>query len=159
MVGLPTVIDWFCFFFLFSLLTTKMHNYPFYLFFIKSDMLAWVWHAAGVWQPCVNVLWIKKQSTIDLHSGFFKLWRLVMRLTLYFHLKLNYQIYSTWVYIWVLYDYQTYITWMRQAAKTLSGSFKMNPPRRARYCCWVTTVTCSRDRFWVGEAEKDWGSP
>jgi hypothetical protein len=35
MVGLPPVIDCFCFFFLFSLLTTKVHNCPLYLLFVN----------------------------------------------------------------------------------------------------------------------------
>ena len=38
MVGLPPVIDCLFFFFLFSLLKTKMHNYSLHLLFVKSGM-------------------------------------------------------------------------------------------------------------------------
>jgi len=38
MVGLPQVIDYLGFFFLFSLLTTKVHNCPLCLLFVKSNI-------------------------------------------------------------------------------------------------------------------------
>ena len=38
MIGLPLVIDYLWFFFLFSLLTTKVHNCPLCLLFVKSNI-------------------------------------------------------------------------------------------------------------------------
>jgi hypothetical protein len=38
MAGLPPIINCLCFFFIFSLMTTKVNNCSFYLLFIKSDM-------------------------------------------------------------------------------------------------------------------------
>jgi hypothetical protein len=56
MVELLSVIDYLCFFFLFSLLATKVHNRSLCLLFVKScipDPLAWVCQTrAWVWQPC-----------------------------------------------------------------------------------------------------------
>jgi len=65
MVGLPPVIDCLRFFFLFSLLTTKVHNYLLFVCCLfESDMVCqtqtpWVWQPCLVpnpgvgWQPCL----------------------------------------------------------------------------------------------------------
>jgi hypothetical protein len=52
--------------------------------------------ASWGWQPCTSALWTKTQYTVDFHSGFFKLWRLGMRLMLFFHIKLNYH-FALWL--------------------------------------------------------------
>ena len=53
MVGLQSAIDCLCFFFFFSLLTTKVHHYPlFACCLFGSDMVCQT-QVPWVWQPCL----------------------------------------------------------------------------------------------------------
>ena len=53
--GLPQVIDFFCFFFLFFLLTTKVHNYPLHLllFNFSSHSLNFLFHPYSFYRSFV----------------------------------------------------------------------------------------------------------